>query len=57
MAPSETFTHEVSEEYSSRWNGGMIYDTVDVYVETLENDGRLHNAKNRLTVGYTIREG
>jgi hypothetical protein len=53
----ETFTHEVSDEYSSRWAGPMIYDSITVYTEALENNGRLHKARTRLTVGYTIQDG
>jgi len=52
----ETFTHEVSDEYSSRWDGPMIYDSITVYTEALENNGRLHKAKTRLTVGYTLQD-
>src|ERR1700688_2172414 len=52
----ETFTHEVSDEYSSHWDGPMIYDSITVYTEALENNGRLHRAKTRLTVGYTVQD-
>jgi hypothetical protein len=52
----ETFTHEVSDEYSSRWDGPMIYDSITVYTEALENNGHLHKAKTRLTVGYTVQD-
>jgi hypothetical protein len=53
----ETFTHEVSDEYSSRWDGPMIYDSITVYTEALENNGHLHKARTRFTVGYTIQGG
>jgi hypothetical protein len=52
----DTFTHEVSEEYSSRWDGPMVYDSITVYTEALENNGHLHKAKTRLTVGYTFQD-
>jgi hypothetical protein len=52
----ETFTHEVSQEYSSHWDGPMVYDSITVYTEALENNGRLHRAKTRLTVGYTVQD-
>jgi hypothetical protein len=52
----ETFTHEVSDEYSSHWDGPMIYDSITVYTEALENNGRLHRARTRLTVGYTVQD-
>jgi hypothetical protein len=52
----ETFTHEVSDEYSPRWDGPMIYDSITVYTEALENNGRLHKARTRLTVGYTVQD-
>jgi len=50
-----TFTREVSNEYSSKWYGPMIYDSITVYTEALENNGRLHRATTRLTVGFTVR--
>ena len=52
----ETFTHEVSDEYSSRWDGPMIYDSITVYTKALENNGHLHKARTRLTVGYAVRD-
>ena len=52
----ETFTHEVSEVYSSHWDGPMIYDSITVYTEALENNGHLHKARTRLTVGYTLQD-
>jgi hypothetical protein len=52
----ETFTHQVSDEYSSRWEGPMIYDSIEMYSEALENNGHLHRARTRLTVGYTVRD-
>jgi TolB-like protein len=52
----ETFTHEVSGEYSPRWSGPMIYDSINVYSEILENGGRLHKALTRLTMGYTLQD-
>lgn len=50
----ETFTHEVSNEYSSNWNGPMLYDSINVYSEALERNGRFHKAMTRFTVGYTV---
>lgn len=52
-----TFTHEVSSEYSSRWNGPMLYDSIDVYTEIQERHGRLHRATSRFSVGYTLEDG
>jgi hypothetical protein len=52
----ETFTHQVSDEYSSRWDGPMIYDSIEMYSEALENNGHLHRARTRLTVGYTAQD-
>jgi hypothetical protein len=49
-----TFTHEVSDEYSSHWNGPMLYDSINVYSEALERNGKSHKATTRLTVGYTV---
>jgi hypothetical protein len=31
----------------------MIYDSITVYTEALENSGRMHRATERLTVGFT----
>ena len=50
----DTFTHEVSNEYSPRWSGPMIYDSITTYSETQEKGGRMHRATIRLTVGYTF---
>jgi len=52
----ETFTHQVSAEYSPHWSGPMIYDSMNFYSEALENNGRSHNALVRLTVGYTLQD-
>jgi hypothetical protein len=49
-----TFTHEVSDEYSAHWKGPMLYDSINVYSEALEKNGRFHKAMTRLTVGYTV---
>jgi hypothetical protein len=53
----ETFTHRVSNEYSSRWVGPLTYDSIKVYREALEKTGRLHKATARLKVGYTYTDG
>ncbi len=53
----DTFTHVVSSEYSSHWNGAMLYDSINVYSEIRERHGRLHRAMSRLTVGYTLENG
>ena len=50
----ETFTHEISDEYSSNWNGPMLYDSINVYSEALERNGHIHKAMTRFTVGYTV---
>jgi hypothetical protein len=50
----DTFTREVSNEYSFKWQGSMIYDSITEYTEALENNGRLHRATTRLTVGFTV---
>ena len=52
----ETFTHQVSAEYSPHWSGPMIYDSMNFYSEALENSGRSHNALVGLTVGYTLQD-
>jgi hypothetical protein len=49
-----TFSHEVSDQYSSNWSGPMLYDSINVYSEALEQNGKLHKAMTRLTVGYVI---
>ena len=49
-----TFTHEVSDQYSSYWSGPMLYDSINVYSEAQEKNGRLHKALSRLTVGYVL---
>jgi Trypsin-like peptidase domain len=49
-----TFTHEVSDQYSSYWSGPMIYDSINMYTEAMERGGKLHRATTRLTVGYVI---
>lgn len=49
----DTFTREVSDEYSSKWQGPMVYDSITEYTEALENNGRLHRATTRFTVGFT----
>jgi hypothetical protein len=53
----DTVTHEVSNEYSSQWTGPMLYDSITVYSEVRERQGRLHKALTRLTLGYTIENG
>ena len=53
----DTFTHEVSNEYSPHWNGPMIYDSVNVYAEVYEVGVRWHRALERITVGYTVVDG
>lgn len=49
-----TFSHEVSDQYSSYWSGPMIYDSINTYTEAMERNGKLHKATTRLTVGYVI---
>jgi TolB-like protein len=49
-----TFTHEVSDQYSSHWSGPMLYDSMNVYTEAQERNGKLHKAMTRLTVGYVL---
>ncbi len=34
----------------------MIYDSINVYSEILENGGRLHKALMRWTIGYTLQD-
>jgi hypothetical protein len=53
----DTFTHEISNEYSPHWNGPMIYDSINVYSVITETNGRIHRAMTRLTVGYTVNNG
>jgi hypothetical protein len=49
-----TFTHEVSDQYSSYWSGPMLYDSINIYSEAQERNGKLHKALTRLSVGYVI---
>jgi hypothetical protein len=51
---ANTFTHEVSDQYSSYWSGPMLYDSITVYSEAQEKNGKLHKATTRLTVGYVL---
>lgn len=53
-ASPNTFTHEVSDQYSSYWSGPMLYDSINTYTEAMERNGKLHKATTRLTVGYVI---
>jgi hypothetical protein len=32
----------------------MVYDSINIYSEALEKNGKLHKATTRLTVGYVI---
>jgi Trypsin-like peptidase domain len=50
----DSFTHEVSDQYSSNWSGPMLYDSINTYTEAMERNGKLHKATTRLTVGYVI---
>jgi hypothetical protein len=52
----ETFKHEVSNEYSSHWEGPMVYDSITTYTEAREFNGKVH-ATTRFTVGYTSVNG
>jgi hypothetical protein len=45
--------HEVSNEYSPKWYGPMIYDSINFYQHAIERNGRVHDATIRFTVGYT----
>jgi hypothetical protein len=49
----ETFTREVSNEYSPRWQGPMVYDSIIMESDVYETGVRWHHARVRLTVGYT----
>ena len=53
----ETFKHEVSNEYSSHWEGPMVYDSITAYTEAREFNGKVHSATTRFTVGYTSVNG
>jgi len=53
----QSFTHEISQEYSPRWSGPMLYDSINVYGDITERGGRVHRALTRLTVGYTDNAG
>jgi hypothetical protein len=48
----DTFTREVSNEYSSKWQGPIIYDSITEYTEALEN--KTTGATTRFTVGFTV---
>jgi hypothetical protein len=50
----DSFRHDVSNEYSARWNGPMVYDSITVYQEVWERNGIYHHANVRFTVGYTL---
>jgi hypothetical protein len=54
---ADSFTHQVSSEYSPHWSGPMIYDEINVYSVVTERGGRVHRAMTRLTVGYTNNDG
>ena len=54
---TDTFTHEVSDEYSHNWVGPMISDSINVYSVVTERTGRVHRAMTRLTVSYTLNNG
>jgi len=45
---TQRFTHEVSNEYSEKWVGPMLYDSIDVQTE---------RGWVRFTVGYTLVNG
>jgi hypothetical protein len=51
---TDSFRHDISNEYSSRWNGPMIYDSITIYQEVWERNGVYHHAYVRFTVGYTL---
>jgi hypothetical protein len=53
----DTFTHEVSNEYSPHWTGPMLYDSINLYSVVTERNGHVHRALTRLTVGYTVNNG
>ena len=53
----ETFKHEVSNEYSSHWEGPMLYDSITAYTEAREFNGKVNSATTRFTVGYTSVNG
>jgi hypothetical protein len=36
------------------WSGPMLYDSINVYSEAQERNGKLQKALTRLTVGYII---
>jgi hypothetical protein len=53
----DSFTRQVSSEYSPHWVGPMIYDEINAYVEVDEPGVRVHRATERITVGYTNVNG
>jgi hypothetical protein len=53
----ESFTHEVSDQYSSRWEGPMIYDNITMVSNVYEIGVRWHHATIKFTVGYTYVNG
>jgi hypothetical protein len=53
----DSFTHEISNEYSPHWSGPMNYDSITEYTEARESNGRMHRATVRMTVGYTLVNG
>lgn len=50
----DSFTHEVSDQHSSHWSGPMLYDSINMYSDALEKNGKSHKAMIRLTVGYVL---
>ena len=53
----QTFIHEVSNEYSPRWEGPMLYDSITVYNEWETRDGDQRHIRTRLTTGFTLKRG
>lgn len=53
----ESFTHEVSDQYSSHWEGPMIYDNITMVSDVYETGVRWHHVTVRFTVGYTYVDG
>ena len=49
-----SFTHEVSDQHPSPGRGPMLYDSINMYSDALEKNGKSHKAMIRLTVGYVL---
>jgi hypothetical protein len=52
----DSFTRQVSQEYSTNWYGPMIYDAVNLYILKQDDHGAVTQYLVRFTVGYTVQD-